>query len=404
VNRTVPVPWPVYTSDAERRVVELIRRGLTYDYAGAGPVVELEQAFSELHEGLHTVSFNSGTSALFALYAALGIREGDEVIVPNLTFLATVSPLLWLGATPVLCDSAEDEPGVTAASIRRSLSPRTKAISVTHLFGLPLKMTEIASLAERENLLLVEDCSHAHASTIDGKSVGMHGDGAVYSIGSSKMVSGGHGGIMVTRHARVRDAALLIGHFKPRTRTDLLDPELRPHAEFALGGNLRLSPLAAALALDHVRCLDRLRTAKLANVSVLDEAVAGRLWPFAASGERVNGTHFDIVYALPPDQGAAERDRLIERLVAAGVPARAPATRPLNRVLRSIAHRPVNRQGALWDRLAAAAAGAPDDDHVTNSTRLHDRMVSFPSPLLYSQDATYAHVLAEAARSVLVTS
>jgi perosamine synthetase len=88
----------------------------------------------------------------------------------------------------------------------------------------------------------------------------------------------------------VRDAALLIGHFKPRTRTDLLDPELRPHAEFALGGNLRLSPLAAALALDHVRRLDQLRTAKLANVSVLDDAISGRLRSFAAFGERVNGT------------------------------------------------------------------------------------------------------------------
>src|SRR5450759_3566979 len=94
-------PWPIYNAQTEQRIVELVRNGQVYDYSGRAPVVELEGLFSELHAGLHVISFNSGTSALFALLAALDIGEGDEVLVPNLTFLASASPLLWLGATPI---------------------------------------------------------------------------------------------------------------------------------------------------------------------------------------------------------------------------------------------------------------------------------------------------------------
>src|SRR5450759_2141158 len=99
-----PPSWPVYSAQAEQCIVEAIRNEAVYDYAGEGPVVELEGAFSEMHEDHYALSVNSGTSALFALYAALGIGSGDEVIVPNLTFLSTVSSLIWLGATPILCD------------------------------------------------------------------------------------------------------------------------------------------------------------------------------------------------------------------------------------------------------------------------------------------------------------
>src|ERR1019366_9531312 len=99
------VPWPVYSPTAEQRVIDLVRNGQVYDYAGRAPVTELEDEFSLMHNGAHVVSFNSGTSALFALLGALGFSEGDEVLVPNLTFLASASPLLWLGARPVLVDS-----------------------------------------------------------------------------------------------------------------------------------------------------------------------------------------------------------------------------------------------------------------------------------------------------------
>ena len=102
-------PWPVYSPEAANEVAQLVADGDVYDYAGKGPVKELEQLFSRLHGDRHVVSFNSGTSALYAALAALGVTDGDEVIVPNLTFLASASPALWLGARPVLVDSSADD-------------------------------------------------------------------------------------------------------------------------------------------------------------------------------------------------------------------------------------------------------------------------------------------------------
>src|SRR5205085_1061784 len=123
----------------------------------------------------------------------------------------------------IVCDSAKERPGVDAATIGQLLTPRTRAIADTHIFGHPVDMHSIGDLARREGILLIEDCSHAHASTFSGRHVRVFGDGAAYSLGASRMVSGGHGGMLTTPHSDVRDAAMLIAHFKPRTRTGLLD-------------------------------------------------------------------------------------------------------------------------------------------------------------------------------------
>jgi len=398
VNRPLiesPPEWPVYSATALERVADLVRTGMVFDYAGSGAVVELEKAFSARHEGRYALSFNSGTSALFAAYSALGINTGDDVLVPNFTFLATVSPLLWLGSRPVLCDSGGEEAGVTVDTISRALTPNTKAVVVTHLFGNPVDMLHIRQFTRDEGLLLIEDCSHAHASTIDGRPVGVFGDAAIFSTGARKMVSGGHGGMLVVPDSDVRDTALLVGHFKPRARSDVRNPGLRAHAEFGLGGNLRMSPFAAVLALDHFSRLDELRKAKLGNVAVLNEALDGRLVPLRSPAGRENGTFFDIVYRLPQDVPKSARDRVVTALKAAGAPARAPATRPLNRVLGAMARSSMDRVGVLWERLASLAQQAPDDARLPNSTNQHDRMISLSSSVFHEPDLRHARAIAQ---------
>src|SRR5690606_3080418 len=124
------------------RVTDMVRRGATFDYAGSGVVAELESTFSAAQGGRHVVSFNSGTSALFAAFAALGLGPGDEVLVPSWTFFATASPLLWLGAVPVLVDSSAG-PGVTAREFAARVTRRTRAIATTHLFGDTVDLDEL---------------------------------------------------------------------------------------------------------------------------------------------------------------------------------------------------------------------------------------------------------------------
>jgi perosamine synthetase len=395
------MPWPVYSPAAEQRVVELIRNGQVYDYAGRAPVTELEEEFSRLHDEASVVSFNSGTSALFALLGAFAVGEGDEVLVPNLTFLASASPLLWLGARPVLVDSHPEEPSIGPSAILSALSPRTKAVIVTHLFGNPVDAVRISDICATHGIILIEDCSHAHASRIGQRRVGTFGDAAIYSIGAGKMVSGGHGGLLVTRDSVVRDLALLIGHFKPRTRVGLLNSDLHAYAEFALGGNLRLSPIAATLALDHLGDLESLSRNRQINVDILTEAFDGVLELVRAPEPRVNGTYFDVVFRLPETVPSTVRKKLLPALGDARVPATAPSTRPLNRVLRSIAAAGQSRDNAYLRRLVEFARSVPDDDGLPHSVQQYDRLISFPAGLLYHADGTYAKDLARKARRVL---
>ena len=394
--------WPIYSAVAEQRVADLVRSGRVFDYSGSAPVTELEDGFAKLHDFAYAVSFNSGTSALFAAFAALGIGAGDEVLVPNLTFLASASPLLWLDATSVLVDSEPFEPSIGLAAIQNAITPRTRAVVVTHLFGNPADIVAIRDLCSSRRVALIEDCSHAHASFHGSQHVGTFGDAAIYSIGSSKMISGGHGGLLVTRDPTIRDLAVLIGHFKPRTRTDLLSEELRRYAEFALGGNLRLSPVAAALALDHLNNIEQLSTDRQTNVDILDSAFRGPLEPVRTNPPRVNATHFDVVYRLPDHLPRTARDDLVHRLRVAGVAAAPPSTRPLNRVLNAIADAgPADFGSRHLRRLKEFAEAAPQDADLPFSVGQHDRMISLPAARLYRRDGAAAQDIVRRATPVL---
>lgn len=394
-------PWPVYSPQTSDKIGKLVATGSVYDYAGRAPVSELEDEFAQLHGGRHVVSFNSGTSAMYAALCGLGVNQGDEVIVPNLTFLASASPALWLGATPVLVDSAPDDASVDPAAVERAITSRTSVVVVTHLFGNPVDLVAIRSICAERGVRLLEDCSHAHASTIGDAHVGTLGDAAIYSIGAAKLISGGHGGLLVTADPVVRDIALMIGHFKPRTRTDVLTEELLPYAEFALGGNLRLSPMAAILALDHLRTLESASRARCDNIAVLDQHLEDLLIPVRAPGPRTNKSHFDVVYSLPSDLPASDRQGLLRELQREGIPVAVPSTRPLNRVLRAMPSAPSRIANQMVSRLTDLVNLAPPDSGMPHSTGLHDRMISFPAGRLYQSDTSAADSLGVHAARVI---
>lgn len=391
--------WPLYTLEGAAHVQALVDAGRSFDYSGQDPVLEIERRFSRIHDNASAVSFNSGTSAIFVALAALGVGPGDEVIVPIFTFLASATPAFWTGATPVFADSERDDPSVSLASIKERTTHRTRAVIVTHVFGNPVDLHGISAFCQERGIALVEDCSHAHASQLDGKHVGTFGDAAIYSLGAAKLVSGGHGGILLTKDPAVHDRAMLIGHFKPRTRTDLLTEDLKAYAEVGLGGNLRMSPLSAALALDHLVRIDELCKARCANVRALDAAIADLLVPVHDVELVNNRTHYDVVYLLPDGVPAEARGQLLHSLVAADVPVGPPSTRPLGRVLRK-AVRHASDPNFLVDRLlSAATALAPDSD--THANALHDRMISFPADRMHSTDTTPVSEMASTARTVI---
>jgi len=249
---TIDVPgphyrWPIIT-DATRRAVLTQLDTATSIKDRSGIIRELEDKFASYYGRRYALMNNSGTSSLFAAFEGLGLGPGDEVISTDYTWFASTSPLVYLGAEPVFCDC--DENGcLDPARLGELLTKRTRAVVVTHMWGRPGDMDEIAAFCEGHGLSLVEDCSHAHGATYRGRLVGTYGAAAVWSLQGAKLVSGGEGGILLTDDEDVYVRAQLQGHYNKRCKQEVpADHPLRAFWQTGFGLKLRGHPLAAAMA------------------------------------------------------------------------------------------------------------------------------------------------------------
>ncbi|RMI36239.1 DegT/DnrJ/EryC1/StrS family aminotransferase [Streptomyces triticirhizae] len=395
-----PPEWPVYSDQARERVARLVAEGRTFDYGHGPELRRLEESMSRLTGQPHCLAVNSGTSALYAAYFALGIGPGDEVLVPSLTFLSTVTPLLLLGAVPVLCDAGDDRGNVTAETLARHITPRTRAVCVTHLWGHPVDMDPVVALAASHGLSLVEDCSHAHGSTYRGRPVGGFGDVSVFSLGGVKTVSGGMGGVLATRHRRLHELACLLSGFRQRSRASVRSRELRPFVETGLGGNLRMSPVACVLAQSHLDALDRLVAARADNFRRLEAALAARpeLAPLPTANGCDPGARYGFHLALT-GRLAGRRDALVAELRAVGLAVRAPTTAPLHREPLFTSGPPDGwalHPGVHWPSvLRETAAPRP------RAEALWDSWIALPATHLYEEDSPLVDAYAERIVSVV---
>ncbi|MDE6224144.1 MAG: DegT/DnrJ/EryC1/StrS family aminotransferase [Alphaproteobacteria bacterium] len=168
-------------------------------------VSKFEEKFSKYIGVNYGTAVCNGTVAIHLALVALGIGEGDEVIVPTFTYIASVNPIVQVGATPVFVDSDEDDWQVSPEDIERKITPKTKAIIAVHLYGHPCKMDKIMEIAKKHNLLVVEDCAEAIGSEFNGKKVGSFGDVACFSFFGNKTMTCGEGGMCLTNDPTIYD-------------------------------------------------------------------------------------------------------------------------------------------------------------------------------------------------------
>jgi dTDP-4-amino-4,6-dideoxygalactose transaminase len=242
-------PWPPPAEAAE--LVELAeQRDRDISIRGrSGPIRDLEDDFlAFVGSRRYAITFNSGTSALFAAYSALGVTDGTEVIGPALTYHAALSPVFALHGSVVLADIERDSRCIDPARIEAAITERTRVLTVVHQWGHPADMDRILPIAERHGLRVVEDCSHAHGSRYRGRACGTFGDAAVFSLQANKAVFAGEGGILVTDDPDVHDRATLLGHYRDRSRDEVIDPRLREYWVTGYGLKLRMSPFNAIVA------------------------------------------------------------------------------------------------------------------------------------------------------------
>ena len=249
------------TLDAVKRVLESGR----FIRGPEGAAFEAE--FARFVGAKHAVVCASGTAAIEVLFMALGIRPGDEVIVPSMSFVATATPVMHLGATPVFADVSPDTLTLDPEDVRAKITARTKAIMPVHLFGHPADMAPLREIADAHGLKLIEDACQAHGAAYRGRNVGTLGHGAVFSFFPSKnMTVAGDGGAFVTDDASLAD--------RVRSLTDAGRTPGNVYAHSELGLNFRLNEMQSAIGRVQLKHLPRWNEQRRANAESHRKAIS----------------------------------------------------------------------------------------------------------------------------------
>jgi len=282
-----------------------------------GPEVEaFESEFASYIGVDHCVGVANGTDALAIALRALGVGPGDEVVVPSLTFFATVEPVVTIGASPVFCDIDPDTWVMTAATAEPAITERTKALLPVHIFGNPAPMSELMELAGPRGIRVLEDAAQAHGARLDGRLTGALGHAATFSFFPSKNLGGfGDGGAVVTDDPEVEATAR-------RLRFHGSEDKKR-HTE--AGYNSRLDEIQAAGLRVLLPRLDEWTAARREAAERYRDAGLGEMVQIQSETEAGECCWHLFVVASP------ERERLQAALTDAGIGARPYYELPLYR-------------------------------------------------------------------------
>jgi dTDP-4-amino-4,6-dideoxygalactose transaminase len=324
--RTRPfAPWPYFAEDEIATVAGILRSGRVNYWTGTEGR-EFESEFAASVGRHHAVAVANGTVALELALYALDIGVGDDVIVPSRTFIASASCAVMRGATPVMADVDRHSQNLTAETIKKALSPRSKAIIAVHLAGWPCDMDPIMALARERNLYVIEDCAQAHGATYKGSPVGSFGDVAAFSFCQDKMITtGGEGGMLVTDNSSLWSRAW---GFKDHGKSyDAIYHRAHPsgfrwvHESF--GTNWRMTDMQSALGRVLIKKLPLGVERRRRNATVLLERLS--LLPqlrIPIPGADFVHCYYKFYAFVRPDTLAPgwNRDRIMEALAAEGIP------------------------------------------------------------------------------------
>jgi dTDP-4-amino-4,6-dideoxygalactose transaminase len=315
--------WRVPLAEIEFGAEEqaAIQRVLEGRWLTMGAVTEaFETEFAHSLGANHAIAVANGTAALHLACLAVGLGPGDEVIVPALTFVATVAAIRYTGATPVFADiQSEADLTISPASINAGLTDRTRAILVMHYGGYPCDMPEIMTMARRRGVAVIEDAAHAPGASLEGRSLGTWGDVGCFSFFSNKNLVTGEGGMLVINNEGIAQRARLL---RSHGMTSLTWDRHRGHAwsydVTALGYNYRIDEIRAALGRVQLQKLagnnERRRQLSKIYRERLAESVPEAALPFA--GHRgISSCH--LLPILLPE--GSDRTRFMELMAAHGI-------------------------------------------------------------------------------------
>jgi len=252
--------YPLSNIDFGKEEEQEVLRVLRSRWLSTGPVTErFEKAFSGYLGGGDAIAVSSGTAALHLALTCLGLGEGDEVILPSLTFIATANAVLYVGAKPVFADIVgKEDLNISSEEIGKKITEKTKVIMVMHYGGYPCEMKAILRIAKRHGLYVIEDAAHAPGAEYGGRKCGLVGDIGCFSFFSNKNLVTGEGGMVVTRNKtwaeRVRR---MRSHGMEVLSWDKYRGHLSSYDIKGIGYNYRTTEIQSALGLAQLKKLDR---------------------------------------------------------------------------------------------------------------------------------------------------
>ena len=315
MNWKIPL-FKIYWDEEDIAMVkDAIQRGMFW---AIGPNIEkFEEMLSDYIGAKYALVFNSGTSALHAILLAYGIGQGDEVIVPSFTFIATANAPLFLEAKPVFADIEENTYGLDPADVTHKISPRTKAIIPIHYGGCPCLIQELKRIAKEHNLILIEDAAESLGATVDGKKVGGFGDAAILSFCSNKVITTGEGGAVVTDSTELYEKLKLIrSHGRAETSNYFSSTEYMDYV--TLGYNFRMSDITAALGIAQLKKIDSAIEMRRRNAEMLS-AKLSQFGEIEVPHPPDNFFHVYQMYTIRVKEGQERRDALLAYLSQKGI-------------------------------------------------------------------------------------
>ena len=325
---------PIIGEEEKKQVLEVLESGnlSTFiaspgeNFLGGEKIKEFEKKFCEKINVKFGIAFNSATSALHAAIVAVGIKPGEEVIVPPYTFTSTATSSLMHNAIPIFSDVKKDTYCLDPQKLKNVKSDLTKAIVPVHLFGHACDMDEIMNFANKNNLRVIEDCAQSPGGEYKNKSLGTIGDCGVFSFQESKSIMTGEGGMLVTNNEKIAEIARMV-----RNHGEVIEENLkkRTYKSEILGWGYRMTELEAALGVAQTTKLEYLNNERIKLCNYLTSKINEIVGLTHTKYDFVKHVYYVYAFNFDEKKIGISRELFVKALNAEGIPCFGGYVKPL---------------------------------------------------------------------------
>ena len=312
----IPLAKPLIENDDIYIVNKALKSGWI---SSKGPYIKkFEKKFQKFLGGGYAVSVSNGTAALELGIKSLGIKPGDEIIVPNFTFAASINAIINCGVIPVLADVEDGNWTIKLSEIKKKITKKTKAIMLVHVYGQPCYIDEIKKFSNQKKILIIEDCAEALGSRYKKKTVGLDGDCSCHSFFANKTMTTGEGGMVVFKNKKFFERAQII-------KNHGMSHKKKYFHEF-VGSNYRLTNIQAAIGYSQLKKIKKILNIRKKIFDNYNKLLSDDFFYKIPSNNWSTNSYW-LYYIIVKKK--INRDKLIKRLLAKGIEVR-PTFYPLH--------------------------------------------------------------------------